>query len=108
MTERTNCDICANRCPVDALGCGRGERAYGAAAKEAAVNETLEGLVGKLAEVGTAVRIKADHIRRRAGKDPDVMLEVLTAEERAELEALLDKLQEGWRAHHEAHRGHRH
>lgn len=106
MTERTNCDICENRCPVDALGCGRGERAYGAAAQEAAVNETLDGLAGKLAEVGTAVRIKADHIRRRAGKDPNVMFEVLSASEREELEALLDKLQEGWRAHHEAHRRH--
>ena len=106
MTERTNCDICENRCPVDALGCGRGERAYGATAQEVAENEALEGLVGKLAEVGTAVRIKADHIRRRAGKDPDVMLDVLSTQERDELEALLDKLQEGWRAHHEAHRRH--
>lgn len=105
MAEKTHCDICENHCPVDALGCGRGERAYGAASQEAAVNETFGGLAGKLAEVGTAVRIKGDHIRSRAGKDPDVMFEVLSEDERAELEVLLDKLQEGWRAHHATHRG---
>lgn len=119
------CGLCEKNCPVEALGCGRGERAFGAQAGEgrAAGGEhrgehgrggrprggepaegavQLEGLAGKLAEAGRVAQIKGAHITA-AGKSADAMFGVLGDEDAAQLEALLDKLLAAWRQAHAAH-----
>lgn len=105
--QRGNCALCERRCPVEALGCGRGERAYGEQAGEGKSldrqagegEEQLEGLAGKLAEAGRVAQIKGAHIIA-AGKDPSAMFRVIGAEDAAQLEALLDKLLAAWEQAH--------
>ncbi|MGN0072425.1 MAG: hypothetical protein ACI36W_01285 [Coriobacteriales bacterium] len=101
--DRTNCDLCDKRCPVEALGCGRGERAYGEHPDEA--GQQFEGLAGKLIEAGRIAQIKGAHISA-AGKDPSAMFRVMNAEDAAQLEALLDKLLIAWEQAHAARHGH--
>lgn len=97
--ERSNCDLCENRCPVGSFGCGRGERAYGSGARDE--GQRLEGLPGKLAEAGRIAQIKGERISA-AGKEPGVMFDVIPSEDAAQLEALLDELLAAWEQAHAA------
>ena len=93
------CNQCENHCPVDALKCGRGRRAFGQES-EAQPNEhrrgeghgrghhePLPGVLGQLQQCG--------HRLHHSGA-PENALSTLTPAEQAQLSALLTKLLNSW------------
>ena len=91
------CTQCKNNCPVDALQCGRGRRAFGLEQGEHGHgheghgvhghHQPLEGTLGLLQRCGRAL------YHGKLGADA---LSTLTVDEQAQLDALLSKLLESW------------
>lgn len=92
-----HCTQCENNCPVDALQCGRGRRAFGLEDGERGHgreghdfhghHQPLEGTLGLLQRCGHSLH---------HGKVGPNALSALTANEQAQLDALLSKLLESW------------
>ncbi len=91
MMGKQLCDQCENRCPADALQCGRGRRHFGLEAKDGKENmgrQMPKGPVGQLRQCG--------HLLHHGGVSGDDLLSALNPREQAELERLLGILLADW------------
>lgn len=88
------CPKCNNHCPVDALQCGKGRKYFGKAGvgkgrhNHHDHSRPRDGLSGLLHQCGRFVR--------HAGLEEDELFQAFTSEEKAALQALLEKLSAGW------------
>ena len=110
-SQTQTCPQCENHCPVDALRCGKGRKYFGVTddAQErghsrehdhgcghshehdhGCGHRQLGGLPGLLHQCGRFVR--------HAGLEEDELFQALTSEEKASLQALLEKLSADWQA----------
>ena len=98
--QQAFCDQCDNRCPVDALKCGRGRRKFGMVQQDKApVDEPKP--IQLLRQCG--------HVLHHGNINGQDLLAVLNEEEQAQLQNLLTRLSEDWKQrfpeHHHEHRG---
>ena len=102
----TNCPCCPNHCPADALRCGRG-RAHFAQndaepREEHAHHEGVAHHGQPMQEMDPALALlrQCGHFLHHMGpgSDPARLMSVLTAEERATLQSLLQKCLDSWQA----------
>lgn len=107
MMNEKNCNQCENHCPVDALQCGKGRRYFGLEPEHGGELggrhefEAVSGPIGYLRQCG--------HMLHHGGANGEDLLAALDAQEQAELERLLGKLLEDWKARMPAGRKeHRH
>ncbi len=91
------CPQCDNHCPVDALQCGKGRKYFGVTEAghdhdhgHGCGHRQMGGLSGLLHRCGRFVR--------HAELEEDELFQALTGEEKATLQALLDKLSGDWQA----------
>ncbi len=85
------CDQCENRCPVDALKCGRGRRRFESefnVKNENMDHKMSQGIIGQLRQCG--------HILHHGGVSGDDLLSALNPQEQSELERLLNILIADW------------
>lgn len=92
MREKT-CPQCENHCPADALKCGRGMNYFGVQRRERDINSmsTEERLLVLLRGCGHHLHHNAEH-----DTNADALVGMLTAEEKASLEAILQKCLQHW------------
>lgn len=92
MTERT-CPQCKNHCPADALKCGRGAEYFGGREGDSSSLTAEERILVLLRRCG-------HHLHHNAGRDAsaDRLIGMLTAEEKASLEAILQKCLQHWQS----------
>lgn len=92
MTEKT-CPQCANHCSADALKCRKGEKYFGIQRQEGDSSSmtTEEQILVLLRRCG-------HHLHHNAGHDTkaDILVGMLTEEEKASLEAILQKCLQNW------------
>ncbi|MGN1346780.1 MAG: hypothetical protein ACI4V1_08335 [Eubacteriales bacterium] len=115
-----NCPCCDKHCPVEELRCGRGRKHFGAEQQEASENghgrdrrrdrehfgreDGRPGPEGRTEERMLVLLRECGHfLHHNVGPKADVqpLVDALTPEERAELEALLQKCLEAWRGQDE-------
>jgi len=108
-----NCPMCHNQCPSGALKGGRG-RAYFEALRNGETpsepqrsrerTQSENPLVRLLASCGRTAEHRSERVREH-GADEAQMFQCLTENERAELQRILEKLDETWREEHAKHHG---
>ncbi|MGM9660322.1 MAG: hypothetical protein ACI3WQ_06960 [Faecousia sp.] len=91
--EKQLCDQCENRCPVDALQCGKGRRHFGLESAEdgrgAHGRQMLDGPLGLL--------MKCGHFLHHGGAEGENLLQALSPADQAELERILTALLSDWK-----------
>lgn len=91
--EKQYCDQCENKCPIDALSCGKGRRHFGMepseSGKERHGRKMPDGVIGLLMQCG--------HVLHHGGADDQDLLQVLKLQEQAELERILKILLDDWK-----------
>lgn len=87
--QMKTCPQCDNHCPADALQCGKGRRFFGVEEGDHSHGES-----GSL----TGLFHRCEHFVHHAGVEEGTLFQVLTEEEKTELQSLLEKLDAGWRA----------
>ena len=85
IMEKQYCDQCENKCPIDALSCGKGRRNFGMepaeSGKESHGRKMPDGVIGLLMQCG--------HVLHHGGADDEDLLRALNLQEQAELERML-------------------
>lgn len=87
-SQAQTCPQCDNHCPVDDLRCGRGRKYFNVTEDGHTHSHPKGGLPGLLHQCGRFVRHTDMH--------EDELFQALTDEEKATLQALLDKLSADW------------
>lgn len=102
--QMTNCNGCPNNCPREELRCGKGRVIMGMESRSQTQpqSESSHPLVRSLVTCGRIAAHKSEKMRER-GVDEDRMFAALSQEEREQLQSMLNRMEERWKADHAKH-----
>ncbi len=95
----TNCNQCDNKCPREELRCRRGMAYFKRLENGEQELQSENKLVMLLSQSGSLVSHRS-RMMQAHGEDEEKLFSGLEPEERQQLEALLDKLYQGWQKEH--------